>query len=349
MRIGWLLGGQFEVDLAIVQRYPGNLNTHPVTQTVDTARTLTHQPVADRVVVIIIVGQSGNMYKALDIHAIELDEDAERGHRTDGALEHLAHLVEHVLALEPVDHVARGLVGTAVGHRAMIADHQHVLMGVGKIPGLAPGQHMTYRAVHEQVGIAPDRRSEMRIGLLRQTKVTEKLRAVTCLLHRAQQNGLYQVRIRPPLRLCQHLGEMTWLGFITATQLQTHLGQKVAQFLDLVAIRGFVDAVQRRDLMFMQETRGTDIGRYHALLDHLVGIVALNRHDLLDLASLAEHDACLNGIEIDGPAAVTRLAQYLIELVKVSQVRHQCRVPSRQCRLPAIQHGIHIIIDQTRM
>ena len=67
----------------------------------------------------------------------------------------------------------------------------------------------------------------------------------------------------------------------------------------LVRRRPLVHAVERDVLVFGQELRGADVGRQHAFLDQLVGVVARRRHDARDLAVLVELQRQLDGVEVD--------------------------------------------------
>ena len=50
--------------------------------------------------------------------------------------------------------------------------------------------------MHEQVGIAADRRGEVRVGLVREAEMALVVRPVLRLRQRAQQHGLQQVEVR---------------------------------------------------------------------------------------------------------------------------------------------------------
>ncbi len=67
--------------------------------------------------------------------------------------------------------------------------------------------------------------------------------------------------------------------------------------------------VEGRQLVFFQKAGGANVGRQHALFDHLVRVVAAARHDLVDLALVVENDRRFGGIEIDRPALFPRLTQ----------------------------------------
>ena len=84
-------------------------------------RALADQGVPRLVELVVIIAQFGHMHQAFDVHAIECDEDAEIGDAGDGAFEFLADFILHVVALEPLLHITRGVVGAALGHGAMRA------------------------------------------------------------------------------------------------------------------------------------------------------------------------------------------------------------------------------------
>src|SRR5690606_110265 len=93
----------------------------------------------------------------------------------------LADPLAHVLALEPGLDIARGLVGAPLVRRTGQADRLPCIgLGLvgelastrlaGEAIALAPDQGLDH-PVGEEVGIAPDRRREMRIGLVREAEV----------------------------------------------------------------------------------------------------------------------------------------------------------------------------------
>ena len=75
----------------------------------------------------VLAAELGDVHQALDVQAVERDEEAEAGDRADRAAVLLAEVLAHVAALEPGLDVARGLVGAALVGAAMRA---------GDLPGL---------------------------------------------------------------------------------------------------------------------------------------------------------------------------------------------------------------------
>ena len=91
------------------------------------------------------------------------------------------YAVAHVVALEPGSDLACRVVGAAFGLRAMRPQFRPVARVV------APArEHGLDRSVNEQVGIAPDRRSEVGVVLVGEPEMADVLRAVDRLLQGAR-------------------------------------------------------------------------------------------------------------------------------------------------------------------
>jgi hypothetical protein len=102
--------------------------------------------------------------------------------------------------------------------------------------------------VHQQVGIAPDRAGEVRVGLVRQAEVAAVERRVDRLLHRAQQHGVDLLRVGPVLGGQRNLLELARLRVVADGHADAHGLQVVAQDFLLLRRRAFVHAVQARVL-----------------------------------------------------------------------------------------------------
>ncbi len=130
------------------------------------------------------------------------------------------------------------------------------------------------------------------------------------------------MKIRTPLDLLQQrlviLGRRPLLALV---QGKPQLTEEGAQLLLTLQRRCVVHAIQRRDLMLLQERRGGDVGAEHALLDQLVRIVALGGLDRGDLAIGTEDDAGFLSLEIDRTAGMARLEQHLIKRIELLEVR----------------------------
>ena len=202
------LADHAEIDLAAVEVDPADLHPDPAADDVAHAGALAAQLLLDLVEAEVLAAELGDVHQALDVEAVEGDEQAEAGDRADRAAVLLAEVLAHVAALEPGLDVARGLVGTALVGAAMragdfpglelAAGHQHrrgrqalrllgVLRGLrrlGRLGGHRPGvagargelvalaaDQRLDDAMHQQVGIAADRAGEVGVGLVGQAEV----------------------------------------------------------------------------------------------------------------------------------------------------------------------------------
>src|SRR3546814_2960425 len=117
----------------------------------------------------------------------QFDEQAKTGHCSDHARERLTHAIFHELALEPVHYVASRFIGTALAHRALLAEllqgrlvvRVDARLGDGHLTGTLDVRgvhlrmdHAADRPMREQVRIATDRRCEVGIGFVVQAEVT---------------------------------------------------------------------------------------------------------------------------------------------------------------------------------
>src|SRR5690606_39682993 len=98
---------------------PRYIHSNQVAQTEYPPGTLAGQRVLYGIEVVVVRRQGGDVHQSLDVDASQLDEQAEAGHRGDQAIETLADLVLHELALEPAPHDEPGLTRPALGLRTI--------------------------------------------------------------------------------------------------------------------------------------------------------------------------------------------------------------------------------------
>src|SRR5688572_7040688 len=172
--------GRHEVDLAGFQVDAHQLDGHAVGEAPALAGTLAEELVARGVELEVVAAELGDVHQAVDEVVVEGDEQAERRDAGDAAGEGAADVVAHVIALEPVLDVAAGVVGAPLGVGAVAAERLPVGLGVRFV-----GQHRLDGTMHQQIRIAPDRRSEVHVGFEGEAEVADVARAVHRLLHRA--------------------------------------------------------------------------------------------------------------------------------------------------------------------
>ena len=76
---------------------------------------------AGRVEVKVIAAELGHVHESVDIQSIERHENAEARDAGDRAGELFPDPVLHVVTFEPLQHIARCIIGAPLGHRAVQA------------------------------------------------------------------------------------------------------------------------------------------------------------------------------------------------------------------------------------
>ncbi len=240
----------------------------------------------------------------------------------------LADLVLHVVALEPVLDVARRLVGAALGQRAM-----HAELGPAAAAGLVllAGEHGLDGAMHQQVGIAPDRRGEVRVGLVAQAEVADVVRAVHRLPQRAQHHGLQQADIGTALDLREQLRVVAGVRVVAAAQRQRAIPREIRAALS--SFSGVGPSCTRYSAGCLCSCRKSAAHTLAASMHSSISLCASlrsDRHDLFDLALLVEL-ICVSIVSKSiAPRSRARCSQHLEQRVQVLEVRQQrLRVASR--------------------
>src|SRR5262249_3052167 len=118
--------GRHEVDLRLLEVDAHDLDPNAVREPPRRTGPLAHERMADGVEVKIVGPELGDVDEAVDVEPVQRDENAEMRHTADRPGERLADPILHEVALEPVLDVARGLVGTPLGERAV-----HAQLGPG--------------------------------------------------------------------------------------------------------------------------------------------------------------------------------------------------------------------------
>ena len=105
----------------------------------------------------------------------------------DVAVELVADLVRHEADLLPLHQLALGVVGAALAFGRVARDLRQVLgQLLLALLGHAAVARLAQRAMHDEVGIAADRRGEVRVAVGGEAEVPEVRRVVARLLHRPQ-------------------------------------------------------------------------------------------------------------------------------------------------------------------
>ena len=162
-------------------------------------------------------------------------------------------------------------------------------------------------AVHEQVGVAADRRGEMGVAGQRQTEMAERFGSVA-RLHLGAQHLLHDLRpgvivgadpLDDPI-------EDRGPDDLAEGEFDVEGGEIILERDQLFAARRFVDAVHDRRLLALQRFGRRDIGGDHKVFDQSVRIEPFARGDRQDAALLVEHHPALGQVEFQRFALVPR-------------------------------------------
>ena len=156
----------------------------------------------------------------------------------------------------------------------------------------------------------------MSIRFVAKPEVSDVVGLIHRLHHRANQHSLKQMVIGTLSNLLEHGLVVARRRLEPAAHVQSHFTQKRAQILELVGVGPLVHAIQRRQLCAFEKERRRHVGAQHTLLDKLVRVVAVNRHDLRDFAILAEDNARLRRVEVHRAISLARLAQRMKQPVE---------------------------------
>ena len=265
---------------------------HGVTEAVTRTRTLAHHRILILDVGIVIVDHGRDVNQSLNA-VLELDEDAKRRHAADDALVGLAHELRHVLDFFHIGRLALRLDGDALTRRGVFRR-----LGEERTQTLAflrrdmpRGKRLAQETMHEEVGVASDRRGKMRIVARRKAKVPKARRRIARLLHRTQGDGPDDALLGLSLDAIEHLLDVggAHLAVLIDMEAQTKRCEEALQTLDLLRGGRLMHAVDERLFLQLHVARHGLICREHALLDD----------GLADRArTLFERDGMSIGIEL---------------------------------------------------
>ena len=160
----------------------------------------------------------------------------------------------------------------------------------------------------------------MRISVISQAEVTDVMRAVDGLLHGAQQNRLNHCLIRTISDRFQHLGIVSRSGGISAGQRHAERRQSCPGFFQTILAGRFMDTVETRSLILLQEVGCTGVCHQHHFLNEAMSVIAFARQNLFDLALLIGDNISFNRLKIHRAAQFTALDQILVKIIEILDV-----------------------------
>ena len=236
------------------------------------------QRVMGLVIAEIIVAERAGGNEAVGAGVGELDEQPGVGGAGDAALETGADLFGEEGRDQAVGGLALGGHGAALGGGNARGDFGQLFAAhLGQAAG-AEVQRAHQRAMHDQIGVAADRRGEMRVAAQMQAEMAVILRDIFRLRLGAQHDLVDDVLVLGAAHLRENIVELHRLDHLALGELDADGRQKLRQRVELLD-RGLVmGAIDQVRLLGFQRLGGGDIGEDHEFLDHLMGVEARRGH-----------------------------------------------------------------------
>ena len=167
----------------------------------------------------------------------------------------------------------------------------------------------------QQIGVAANRASEVRVGVVGQPKVTAVHGGVDGLLHRAQQHRMDLLRVGSVFGGLGNFLKLTRRGVVTDRHANTCGLQIVAQHVLFLGRWTFVNAKQANVFATGDKVGRANIGCQHSLFNQTVRHVTGTRNNLFNSSRFIAHDLRFSGLKIYGPAHTTLFKQRLVHVV----------------------------------
>ena len=180
--------------------------------------------------------------------------------------------------------------------------------------------------MHDQIGIAADRRGEMGVATQIEAEMAQIIRAVFGLRLRTQDDFVNQFGKFPVLGPLEDAVELAGLHQPGLGHVDAERRQEFGEGLDLLFARRVVDAVEQRRFHRLQRFGGGDIGLDHEFFDQPVRVEPFGRDDARHAPEIVEDDLALGQVEFERPAFLARLMQCLISRPKRLEDRLQQRL-----------------------
>jgi hypothetical protein len=153
------------------------------------------------------------------------------------------------------------------------------------------------RAMHDEIGVAPNRAGEMRVVVFRQTVMAERLRGIARALQTFQQPDLERLLLRFAAQRSEQ--PLQFPSLASGRRPCNCNSDELAIFRQLFRVGIFVDAIDRRDEPVLQLARDRFVRREHEFLDQLMRLVVLDPLEPDRLAPFVEPHFHFREIEVE--------------------------------------------------
>ena len=173
--------------------------------------------------------------------------------------------------------------------------------------------------MHEEIGIAADRRREVQVVGRREAEVADVDHVVHRLAQRAQEQEVERALHRLAVQRREEVLELARRAAGLGVEVDAERVRQLGELLQALVGGHVVDAPHRVELALAEVARDGFVGREHEVLDELVGAldrgVAARLHDVAHALGivLVEDDLGLGQLEVERAALEAARAQLLGE------------------------------------
>ena len=292
----------------------------------------------------IVVAERRRGHEAVGAGLGQFDEQADAGDAGDARPEHGADPVGEMSRDKPVDRLAFGRHSAALGGRNVLGDLRELAAAHVVEPAVAKPERADQRAMNDQVGVAADRRGEMRVSAQIEAEMAVVLVAIFRLRLGAQHDLVDQRLDRLPANAAEHAVEMRGAHPIALGELDADRAQELDEIVELLDARRVMRAVEKRRMRRFQRLGGGDIGEDHEFLDQTMRLEPLRPSDAGEPPLLVEDQLALGQVEIE---RVPTLALDLHDGVRgVERLQHAFEERRRRLVRPSVDRGLRLFVRQ---
>ena len=264
-------------------------------------------------VVIEKAGKGGDSHSPLYERSVEGDVDAVFGHAADRSPERLSHAITHHRAASEGDHFALGRYCYSLPRRSPDSDPLGPI-GLTGFDSTSP-QHFAERPVHRQVGVATDRRGEVKVRPKAEGEMTRGFRRVARLLHGSEGRIVEKHLFGPTRRIpecagdCPAIEKRPWRCSLVAKS-----SIEVTQSVEIAGRGWLMDTKDSRWFEAQKRFRNRSIAGKHGLFHRPVSRPTLSFSNVCRMAARIQNHFRLWQIEIKGsigPAAAGQAVRHL--------------------------------------
>ena len=247
---------------------------------------------------------------------VEGDEDAEARDAGDTAVELRAQAIGQIGCAVTVQGIALRRLRAPLGRGDVRAHELQRFCIAAPGPTRPEAVGIDQGAVHQQIGIAADRRGEVGVAREAEPKVADVAGAVGRLRLGAQDHQAGDPDISGVFEQGEEPVEGIGTDGAASRQGEPAAAEKFAQRFELRRVGPVVDAVHAGHALGFERAGRGDIRRDHQLLDQAVAVEAAREADVRHRTVVRERDNAFRQVEIERAAALPRYPERAVDAVE---------------------------------